>query len=115
MSKMPQHPLEAYPVKASFWVIKNYKPEFVSGELQLEEEGSWCEGMERFHETNGHYYVSWFNTPEEALQNEIEMAQFRIEFETEMWEATLQELTEDRDTWVKRLEGFKSNVVSKSE
>lgn len=99
-------------MKQSFWVNKNNKPQLIEGELMPESEDDWCPGELRLHEIDGnnHYvYISWFNTPEEVIEHEIESAEFGIQFEKEMLEAEVKNLEEEKEYWVKLLETYKKD------
>ncbi len=96
--------------KQSFWVIKRDKLEFIEGEIKIEEEGSWSEGMERFHGPNKDSYCRWFNSPEEALRDKLESVESMYKFNKEMIEVELKNLEEKRinetNHWTKLLEEY---------
>ena len=87
--------------KQLFWVIKNKQPVLLEGEIKTVE-GNWVEFEEVFNTTEGQYHY-WFNTEEEAIQHELELAEYEIEFETEMWESTLQVLIDKKNYWANLL------------
>lgn len=93
--------------KISTWVICENKPKFIEGIIQEEGEGEWCPGDLRLHTSNGSCYVLWFNSAKEAVEHEIEMADFRIEFEKEMQTHAIKELEEEKQYLVDMLAKMK--------
>lgn len=89
--------------KKSFWVIKNDEAILLEGFVKTVE-GNWTDFEDYFFSLDEkEVYHRWFNTKEEAIQNEIDMAQFQIEFETEMWEVTLGDLKTKKEFWIEML------------